>query len=282
MTDGAGHHYGPHTECTLAAYRDADRRLTRIVSAMKSAGVFGETLIVVTGDHGMENQDTSRQGLPSDFSTQLNNNGIDHVMADWHVYLLTMDVATNAPASFSEGQSETVTFTVTDDDTGDPIEGAVVTIEGEEGDVSGATGTGGQTTLTFTPNGGPLFARVTHDDFNERIVPFQIKCSELPNAPGNHIVGTNGADTLEGTSGPDVICARRGGDQISGLGGGDVVLPGRGADDVSGGAGEDSLRISLGADEMAGGADDDSSTRRPGQRRAIRQQRRRHSLRSPG
>lgn len=48
-------------------------------------------------------------------------------MADWHVYLLTLDVSV-APARFERGQKVEATFMVTDDDTGDPVEGGTVRV----------------------------------------------------------------------------------------------------------------------------------------------------------
>ena len=113
LTDGAGHHFGVHVPCQIAAYRDSDRRLGRILDAMRSSGALGETLIVVTGDHGSENQDLEQEGLPSDFETRLNDAGVAHVMADWHVYLLTLDIGASTK-KLKAGENE-VTFTVTDD-----------------------------------------------------------------------------------------------------------------------------------------------------------------------
>ncbi|HYN36432.1 MAG TPA: alkaline phosphatase family protein [Actinomycetota bacterium] len=251
LTDGAGHTFGPHTECTRAAYHDADRRLARIVGAMKDAGVYGETLIVVTGDHGMENQNLDRRGLPSDFETQLNEAGIDHVMADWQVYLLTVDVQSST-TNFTESQPESSTFTVTDDDTGEPVEGALVTIQGATTDVSGTTDADGKITLNFTPDGSALSAIVTHDEFNNRFLPLPLTCPNAEALPGNHIRGTDASNVLEGTPGPDVICAMGGNDFITGAGGDDIVLPGRGHDQVSGGPGAHVLKISLGDDTMRG------------------------------
>jgi len=179
LTDGAGHTFGPHNECTLASYRDADRRLARILGAMDEAGVLSETLIVLTGDHGMENEDLSRRGLPGDFQNFLNNRGIRHIMADWQVYLLTLDVAPSRE-DFSEGETISVTFTVTDDDlntdgSARPVEGATVTVEGvSETAVSGTTDADGKVTLAFTPSGDTITVRTTHASFNERVQTFPV------------------------------------------------------------------------------------------------------------
>lgn len=174
LADGAGHEFGPHTPCTLASYRDSDRRMARILGAMEEAGVLGETLIVLTGDHGMENEDLDRRGLPSDFEAFLNERGVVHVMADWHVYLLTMDVGLSH-TSFRERTETTVDFTVTDDDTGNPLGDALVEVQGvRDGPVSGTTASDGTVTLDFTPEGRHLTVRVSHPDFNERLLTFAV------------------------------------------------------------------------------------------------------------
>jgi predicted AlkP superfamily pyrophosphatase or phosphodiesterase len=175
LTDGAGHHFGPHTTCAMAAYRDSDRRLGRILATLRETGVLGEMLIVITGDHGMENQDLSRRGLPSDFESKLNAAGIEHVMADWHVYLLTLDLASSV-ATFTDGVTKTATFTVTDDDTGDPVEGSTVTVTGvASSPVSGTTDAAGKVTLTFRPTGSTLTVTATADGFNPGARTFPVK-----------------------------------------------------------------------------------------------------------
>src|SRR5687767_9842362 len=55
------------------------------------------------------------------------------------------------------------------------------------------------------------------------------------------ISGTNGADTLTGTVGNDVIAAGAGADTITGLAGDDVICGGPGKDSVQGGDGTDVL-----------------------------------------
>jgi predicted AlkP superfamily pyrophosphatase or phosphodiesterase len=177
LTDGAGHHFGAHASCTLAAYRDSDRRLTRILASMDSAGVLGETLIVVTGDHGAENQDLEKRGLPSDFSDYLNEHKVQHVMADWHVYLLTTKLRTD-PKRFFRKDKVSATFTVTDDDTGDPVGDATVTVRGLPTEVEGTTNDEGKVTLEFKPMDRRFKIVVTHPDFNK--TTRQVKTFRLP------------------------------------------------------------------------------------------------------
>jgi Ca2+-binding RTX toxin-like protein len=55
------------------------------------------------------------------------------------------------------------------------------------------------------------------------------------------IVGTNGADEIEGTRKRDVIVALAGNDEIDGNGGNDLICAGAGRDDVDGGSGNDRI-----------------------------------------
>ncbi len=165
LTDGSGHHFGPHTTCTIAAFRDSDKRLGRILEAMRSAGVLGETLVVVTGDHGGENQNLDRAGLPSDFETVLNDAGIKHVMADWHVYLLTTNAALEG--DLVRGSTSSVVVTVTEDDRGEPVEGATVEFsQAGAAAVTGETDAEGKVTLEVTLSARRLRVVVTHPDYN--------------------------------------------------------------------------------------------------------------------
>jgi Ca2+-binding RTX toxin-like protein len=80
-----------------------------------------------------------------------------------------------------------------------------------------------------------------------------------PNCEGARatIVGTDRNDTLEGTSGVDVIVAKGGNDVIRSYGGADVVCGGPGTDRIMTGAGDDIAIGGTGNDwvNSAGGAD---------------------------
>ena len=67
------------------------------------------------------------------------------------------------------------------------------------------------------------------------------------------IVGTDGAETLRGTNGDDVIVAGGGGDTVVGLKGDDLICGGGGADELRGKGGDDTLRGGPGKDELQGG-----------------------------
>ncbi|MFA5890295.1 MAG: alkaline phosphatase family protein [Actinomycetota bacterium] len=135
LVDEGAHTFGPHTPCALASYHDSDARLARVLAAMADAGVLGETLIIIAGDHSQENQ---RQmvgggGFGKAFDAILSDPAlrVGYVAADNFLYLRTMDVTST---ELVEGQNE-VTFTVTDNDTGLPVGGATVEVRNQTGDL---------------------------------------------------------------------------------------------------------------------------------------------------
>ncbi len=78
------------------------------------------------------------------------------------------------------------------------------------------------------------------------------------------ISGTDGPDTLVGTSGDDIICGFDGDDQIDGLAGADIILGGRGQDTLNGNAGPDTIIGGRGADTIDGGNGRDTLLGRQG------------------
>lgn len=76
----------------------------------------------------------------------------------------------------------------------------------------------------------------------------------------NFVFGTPEADTLNGTSGNDLIHAGAGDDTVNGRGGADVLFGDRGADQISGGAGNDTVVWTNGdgSDVIDGGAGTDT------------------------
>ncbi|MGH2738243.1 MAG: calcium-binding protein [Actinomycetota bacterium] len=94
--------------------------------------------------------------------------------------------------------------------------------------------------------------------------PVTGKCPGFEEMPGNHVVGGDSDDTLEGTPGADVICGLLGNDTLRGLGGNDLLLGGDGDDRIAGGAGSDRLRGEKGSDSLHGGRGRDSLSGGPG------------------
>ncbi len=72
------------------------------------------------------------------------------------------------------------------------------------------------------------------------------------------IVGTNGSNDIEGTSGRDVIVALGGHDEIDGNGGNDVICAGAGNDEVDGGSGNDWIDGGSGHDDLEGSSGRDT------------------------
>ena len=84
-----------------------------------------------------------------------------------------------------------------------------------------------------------------------------LSATEQPARPACTITGTGGPDRLQGTDGPDVICARAGNDHVFGKGGDDILLLGRGRDHFSGGGGTDRVIGGSGRDFGFGGGGND-------------------------
>jgi hypothetical protein len=82
-------------------------------------------------------------------------------------------------------------------------------------------------------------------------------CPGHANDKRNQVVGTSGADILEGTPRKDVICGLGGSDVLKGFGRNDLLLGGGGKDELRGGKGDDTLKGGAGADQLFGGGGDD-------------------------
>lgn len=81
--------------------------------------------------------------------------------------------------------------------------------------------------------------------------PARATCDSFP-ADVHPIVSDDAV--IEGTSGPDLICAGPGDNIINGLGGDDIIFGGAGSDTISGGPGADRIRGQSGDDAISGGA----------------------------
>jgi hypothetical protein len=93
------------------------------------------------------------------------------------------------------------------------------------------------------------------------------------------VLGTNGADKLEGTDAGDVVVAFAAGDRLRGNPGHDCLIGGtgrdeleggRGDDRLTGGAGRDTLRDEDGVDAFYGGGGGDYVNARDGRRERVR------------
>jgi Ca2+-binding RTX toxin-like protein len=79
--------------------------------------------------------------------------------------------------------------------------------------------------------------------------------ANFPNA--NVVIGTDGDDSITGTSESDLIASFNGTDTVNGLAGNDKILGGAGVDTINGGDNDDHIYGYAGADILSGDADDD-------------------------
>ncbi|MET9609423.1 calcium-binding protein [Streptomyces sp. NPDC006512] len=119
----------------------------------------------------------------------------------------------------------------------------------------GTLAAGAATTVTVVAeprSTGPLSDTATADAAESDPVPGNDRATAnttVNNARGCTIIGTSGADTLNGGYFTDVICA---------LGGNDTIRPGYGNDTVHGGAGNDDVDGGYGDDTLNGGPGNDT------------------------
>jgi Ca2+-binding RTX toxin-like protein len=121
----------------------------------------------------------------------------------------------------------------------------------------------------YDPNTGALLASITDPNIVQptgvTVVAAADPCALPP--PAGAIVGTNGPDQINGTSGNDTIFGLGGADQINGGRGNDLICGGDGNDQINGNAGNDTLHTQDGVggnDSANGGAGNDTCIADPG------------------
>ncbi|MGH0035434.1 MAG: alkaline phosphatase family protein [Myxococcota bacterium] len=174
VTDGAGHHYGPHGEGLRAALDESDRRIGRVLDLLESLGLYDEFLFVVTADHGMSPQDTSLRANPA---RHVERSGMACTVAEPMIWLHDLAVdASRAP----DGRTARVTVAENDPDAEGirpPVLGARVRVERRhpgadhpERVAEGRTGEGGAFGCA-TPadvDASELWVHVEAEGFNPR------------------------------------------------------------------------------------------------------------------
>lgn len=113
-------------------------------------------------------------------------------------------------------------------------------------------------TITSTPSSS--ITVVNHYQSSSKVVEKIIfnDNSEMSIIPS--ISGTSGDDTLNGTSGAEIILGLEGNDTINGSGGNDEIFGGDGNDTLNGGDGNDILYGGLGNDSLTGGNNTDTAS----------------------
>ncbi len=95
LTDGAGHHYGPHHEGLRQAVAETDRRVGRILDLLEEKNLLDSTLFVITSDHGMAAQDVSLRANPARHPERI---GIKAVTHEPMIWLRDLEVTVEAAA----------------------------------------------------------------------------------------------------------------------------------------------------------------------------------------
>ncbi len=125
VTDGAGHHHGPHAPGLREALLEADRRVARVLDICERAGVLDETLFVVTADHGMAPQDT---GVATNPVSRVAEAGLEGVIAEPMVWLRDLAPITERAADRRTGRVRVLDNDALADGTRAPVADAVVTV----------------------------------------------------------------------------------------------------------------------------------------------------------
>lgn len=118
-------------------------------------------------------------------------------------------------------------------------------------------GSAGARLLAGTSTGGPIKSIVVSSTANFAIARLRLG-QPTDTCPNNAtIVGTAGNDTINGTSGVDIICGGEGNDTINGYSSNDTIIGGPGNDTINGGSGHDTLISREGFDNIDGGSGND-------------------------
>jgi hypothetical protein len=111
-------------------------------------------------------------------------------------------------------------------------------------------------TLTITDGGLGDADGMVNGEISDPGGPGPLGCNSLVAT----IVGTDGNDSLTGTSGDDVIVGLEGNDKINGKGGNDTICGNEGNDRLTGGDGDDDLFGDDGNDQLKGDNGEDTLT----------------------
>lgn len=169
ITDGVGHDYGPHSEGQRSALDETDVRVGRILDMLEAQGLAGDTLFVLTTDHGMAATDAS---LAATQVRAVTDAGMKAIVPDPLVYLIDMAVTVTR---HEDGRTARIEVVANDADASGerpPVAGAEVTLSGHGGRIiaRARTDAGGTCGLPLLADAdaAELFVTVHHDDFNPR------------------------------------------------------------------------------------------------------------------
>jgi hypothetical protein len=129
VTDGAGHDYGPHDDGLADALTETDIRIGRVLAELDEAGLFEETLFVVTADHGMAPQMVE---LKANTAAHVTRVGLAAVVAEPLVWLLDVAVDVERKPDGRTGRVAVHELDPATDGERPAVEGAEVLVESHE------------------------------------------------------------------------------------------------------------------------------------------------------
>ena len=163
-TDGAGEAAGPHAPLVREMLVELDTRVQKLLDVYEQRGALDGTIIVLTADHGMELQDTTR---PSGYQKALQASGVKLIqpMAGV-VYFRTLEISAQLVGDGLE-------VTVLDHDNGAPVPDVTV-VCGVCPDEAATTNNDGVAELVALPNGDPILITALHDGYNAQDLLLQL------------------------------------------------------------------------------------------------------------
>jgi hypothetical protein len=165
LTDGAGHDYGPHADGLRDALDESDRRIGRVLALLDEAGLFEETLFVVTADHGMAPQDVSLRANPT---AHVLDAGLAAVVAEPMIWLRDLAVT---PERAPDGRTGRVRVCDADPDASGErpaVAGAQVVVEAHR------EGTAPRVVAEGTTTADGLFGFATPSDVDSRRIGLRV------------------------------------------------------------------------------------------------------------
>ncbi len=173
LTDGVGHDYGPHSEGQRTALDETDVRIGRVLAMLEEAGLYEDTLFIITTDHGMAPVDGS---LKANQVRAVTVAGMKAITPDPLVYLIDMAIDITP---HEDGRTAMIEVLANDADTSGerpPIAGAEVTVSAQGADgapkvvARATTDIGGTCGVALPMEVDPSDMHVTvhHDDYNPR------------------------------------------------------------------------------------------------------------------
>jgi len=162
-TDDAGEGGGPHGKLLRDKLVAVDAQLAVFLAKLDALGIRERSAIILTSDHGMELQDPSRS---QSAGPALSASGLKYLDPDGFgfVYLSSMRVTCTVACEGADGCLATIQ--VLNDDTLEPVEGALATWNAPActAECSGTTGPGGAVVLTAALDTQEV--TVVHPQFN--------------------------------------------------------------------------------------------------------------------